>query len=246
MSTFTSILLNTDFVNDTKIANNQFTDGVIDECIVRNQQRFLTLLLGDDLYLKFGGELPTPTREEYTELLNGVVYVDPNDSLSRNVDFVGIKKMLRYFTYYDCVINSGFEHSIVGITTGSSRNALTADRAVVNGLAENKYNEAVNLYNAAFKFIDDIQDQSYATTSIVDNVDGTFTVNLTSTKYILNGDTVTINGTDYVVSSVVVDTSFDINETIGTVFPATGPVKFELFPTVENTKIEKLYFNGTF
>lgn len=241
-----SIVLTSDFVGEVQISKNKFTASDLQSYIDRVEEDVLKELLGDTLYLSFKADSfgnDAGSRDRYKELLNGLEYTNPDDS-SLTIAYMGLKRMLRLFIYAEYLPNQLYNNTIIGEVEGSSRNAFNTTVTKVNDTAEDRQRLAVDLYDAAQKFISDYNDKEYLPSSIADQGGNVYLVSVSSTKYIQNGDTVSINGVDYVVSNLITDTSFEISETSGTVFPGGSTVNFELYPTYKGKKKEKVFFRG--
>lgn len=242
-----AITQTTDFVGEVNISQNRFSDGDLNNFIQLTEEKILKELLGDDLYLKFEADnfgMGAMAREQDKELLNGLVYPDPLNGF--NVDYIGIKRMLRLFCYYEFIKEQKYQNTIIGTVEGSSRNAINSAQGVVIEVAEERQRQGVDLYDKAQKFIHDNNKKSYPTTSIVDQGGNVYLVSLSTTKYILDGDEVTINAKKYTVSNLIDDTSFEISETSGTIFVSNSRVEFELFPTFNGIEKKKQYLGGLF
>ena len=241
-----SIVLTSDFVGEVQISKNKFTASDLQSYIDRVEEDVLKDLLGDTLYLLFKADSfgnDTGSRDRYKELLNGLEYTNPNDS-SLTIAYMGLKRMLRLFIYAEYLPNQLYNNTIIGEVEGSSRNAFNTAVSKVNETAEDRQRMGVDLYDAAQRFISDNNDKEYTPSSIVDQTGDVYLVSVSSTKYLQNGDTIDINGVDYVVSNIITDTSFEISETSGTVFPSGSTVKFELYPTYEGKEKAKVFFRG--
>ena len=243
-----SITLTSDFTGEVNISKNKFTVADLQAYIDRVEEDVLKKMLGDTLYLTFKADSfgnDAGSRDRFKELLNGLEYTDPSDS-TYIIDYVGIKRMLRLFVYAEYLPEQAYQNTIIGEVEGSSRNAFNTSITKVNETAEDRQRLAVDLYDAAQRFISDYNDKEYIPSSIVDQNGNVYLVSLGSTKYIQDGDSIDINGTDYVVSNLVTDTSFEISETSGTVFPSDSIVKFELYPTYKGKEKKKVFFRGMF
>ena len=243
-----SITLTSDFTGEVNISKNKFTVADLQAYIDRVEEDVLKKMLGDTLYLTFKADSfgnDAGSRDRFKELLNGLEYTDPSDS-AYTIDYVGLKRMLRLFVYAEYLPEQAYQNTIIGEVEGSSRNAFNTSITKVNETAEDRQRLAVDLYDAAQRFISDYNDKEYIPSSIVDQTGNVYLVSLGSTKYIQDGDSIDINGTDYVVSNLVTDTSFEISETSGTVFPSDSIVKFELYPTYKGKEKKKVFFRGMF
>ena len=243
-----SITLTSDFTGEVNISKNKFTVTDLQAYIDRVEEDVLKKMLGDTLYLTFKADSfgnDAGSRDRFKELLNGLEYTDPSDS-AYTIDYVGLKRMLRLFVYAEYLPEQAYQNTIIGEVEGSSRNAFNTSITKVNETAEDRQRLAVDLYDAAQRFISDYNDKEYIPSSIVDQNGNVYLVSLGSTKYIQDGDSIDINGTDYVVSNLVTDTSFEISETSGTVFPSDSIVKFELYPTYKGKEKKKVFFRRMF
>ena len=243
-----SITLTSDFTGEVNISKNKFTVADLQAYIDRVEEDVLKKMLGDTLYLTFKADSfgnDAGSRDRFKELLNGLEYTDPSDS-AYTIDYVGLKRMLRLFVYAEYLPEQAYQNTIIGEVEGSSRNAFNTSITKVNETAEDRQRLAVDLYDAAQRFISDYNDKEYIPSSIVDQTGNVYLVSLGSTKYIQDGDSIDIDGTDYVVSNLVTDTSFEISETSGTVFPSDSIVKFELYPTYKGKEKKKVFFRGMF
>ena len=243
-----SITLTSDFTGEVNISKNKFTVADLQAYIDRVEEDVLKKMLGDTLYLTFKADSfgnDAGSRDRFKELLNGLEYTDPSDS-TYTIDYIGLKRMLRLFVYAEYLPEQAYQNTIIGEVEGSSRNAFNTSITKVNETAEDRQRLAVDLYDAAQRFISDYNDKEYIPSSIVDQNGNVYLVSLGSTKYIQDGDSIDINGTDYVVSNLVTDTSFEISETSGTVFPSDSIVKFELYPTYKGKEKKKVFFRRMF
>jgi len=243
-----SITLTSDFTGEVNISKNKFTVADLQAYIDRVEEDVLKKMLGDTLYLTFKADSfgnDAGSRDRFKELLNGLEYTDPSDS-TYTIDYVGLKRMLRLFVYAEYLPEQAYQNTIIGEVEGSSRNAFNTSITKVNETAEDRQRLAVDLYDAAQRFISDYNDKEYIPSSIVDQTGDVYLVSVSDTKYIQDGDSIDINGTDYVVSNLVTDTSFEISETSGTVFPSDSIVKFELYPTYKGKEKKKVFFRGMF
>lgn len=241
-----SIIQTSDFVGEVQISKNKFTASDLQSYIDRVEEDVLKELLGDTLYLAFKADSfgnDAGSRDKYKELLNGLEYANPDDS-SLTVAYMGLKRMLRLFIYAEYLPNQLYNNTIIGEVEGSSRNAFNTTVTKVNDTAEDRQRLAVDLYEAAQRFISDNNDKEYTPSSITDQGGNVYLVSISDTKYLQNGDTIDINGVDYVVSNIITDTSFEISETSGTVFPSGSTVNFELYPTYEGKEKAKVFFRG--
>lgn len=243
MSQFTSILDTTDFASGKfKISQNKHDKDDLEAYIADTQEEILKCLLGDELYLEFGAEIqnPPPTSQRFIDLLDGVVYTYDE----KKVDYIGLKRMLELFTYYNYVEDQPIQNTIIGNVKGVSRNSenLSGTGNLVD--VEDRYNRAVDLYCEAQIFITRNNPKTVQSTSIVDNLNGTYTVSVPSTLYMENGNTFKLNGKEYQFSNIVVDASFDFNENTGIVFDNISTIAYDVFPTFNGKAKTKSFLGG--
>jgi len=255
MSNFTPILVNTNFVNEFALSLNTYSEDMIDEYIVSMQRKLLTDLLGMDLYLKFGAQLPTPTKAKFTDLLNGVVYVDPkigtytqplDGDSDINVDYIGLNRMLKIFTYLEIIKKKSLFDTIIGLTKGSSQNGESPTLDGLSMISDVYYNEAVKLYCSAQKFITDMNNQDTTSTAFTDNGNGTWTALVPSTKYLSVGDTIHIGTTDYTVTAVSSNASITFTKASGGSMTASQSIAWSAFPTYAGRKKKIQMAGGNF
>ncbi len=224
-----------------KITRNNNVDNDLQSYIDETEEKFLRCLLGDTLYIQFMAELPTPTLQKWLDLLNGYNYtVENSDGENETVYFIGIKKMLRLFTWFNFVREQSFQNSIVGQVKGASQASANASMAEISRLIKKRYNNGIDLYVECFKFLNDSDEQERTSTSVVDNGGGSFTFNVSNTRYMVDGETVTIEGDEYTFSNIVTDTSFDITGATGKTYSGAVEITYEIFDLWNVTKLSKI------
>lgn len=230
------------------------TDNYQDfNAIALDTQNFVTKeILGDELYNSFSSDIDAgsgvPTEQKHLDLLNGVTWTDvinPDDTTENVVrNNEGLKNSWKYFVYREWLNQAPFVSNFTGKSVNNSINGQPLDRQSLNVETENRYNQGVDIYETVRTFVKYYKDYSVEYTSIVESPAGTFTVNLTDTTYIKNGDYITIDDdTRYTISSLVTDTSFVFTATAGTTF-SNDEVTWYPFEDAPNNKKGKLYFNG--
>lgn len=226
-----SIISIADFnAGELKITRNNAVDTDLQSYIDETEEKFLRLLLGDTLFIEFSAQLPTPTLQKWTDLLNGYNYTIENESgENETVYFIGIKKMLRLFTWFYFVREQSFQNSIVGQVKGASQASANASMAEISRLIKKRYNKAISLYDESYQFIKQNDIQERLSSSVVDNGGGSFTFNVSDTRYMVDGETVTIEGDEYTFSNIVADTSFDITGATGKSYSGAIEISYEIF-----------------
>jgi hypothetical protein len=196
------ITTNTDYTGHLEISTSRSSN--LTTYITDLEPKYLKLLTNNNVYSEINsivGTLP----QKYLDLINGVEYTDSSNDLQI---FQGIKPLLLRFIYakYN---QDNFQTSIGGNVRSSNENStvLTAENT---SIVIQRYNEAVSLYrDEVVCFLEEYEEISQTVTSLTAN-GTTSTLNIPSTKYLSDGDTVTIKGVDYIVSNLVEDVSITI------------------------------------
>jgi len=240
MSQFSSILTTNDFTaGEIRISQNQFEKDSLRSYISEVQEYYLKKLLGDELYLEFGAELPTPTTQKFIDLLNGVVYSEHETVY----DYTGLKRMLKYFTFYSYTNDQDVQNTIVGNVKGQSRNSKNLSANATLAFSEEKFNKGVDYFKQARLFIKLNDKQERTSTAVVDNLDNTYTVNVADTKYMVTGEAFTINGVEYTFGTVT-SSSFTFAASTGLNFPNVSEVKYQIFTNFKGEEQNKSFFGG--
>ena len=241
MSQFTSILTTEDFkTGEFKISQNQFSKEDLRSYISEVQEEFLKKLLGAELYLEFGAELPTPTTQKFINLLNGVVYTY-NDKV---YDYTGLKRMLQYFTFYHFSNDQDVQNTIIGNVKGQSRNSENLSANATLAFSEERFNKGVDYFKDANIFIKYNNSQERTSTAITDNLDNTYTVAVSDTLYMVSGASFTLNGVDYTFGTITDNTSFTFAASTGLNLPNVSEIKYEIFSNFKGVEQNKSFFGG--
>lgn len=214
------ITTKTDYKGKIRISTAKGTQ--LDEYITEYERKYLKMLLNVECYNDIKDTDPLP--QKYLDLINGVQYTNDNGDL---VDFEGLKKILLRFIYAEYV-SDNFQTSIGGNVSSINENSTVLKGGNTVIIAQ-RYNEAIDRLCGLYEFLDDKEEfNQYIVTST--QVLGVYTLGVSSTEYLSNGDTITLKGDitgtpfekDYVVSNVVENISFDINEAGGYAFGSTN------------------------
>jgi len=241
MSQFTSILTTDNFkAGETRISQNQFEKDTLKSYIAEVQEEELKKLLGIELYLEFGAELPNPTTQKFIDLLNGVVYTC-NDL---TFDYTGLKRMLQYFTFNEYVNDQDVQNTIIGNVSGKSRNSENLGPNATLSFSEAKNNKGVDFYRAAQAFIINNNEQKRVSTAVVDNLDDTYTVSVDITLYMVTGQPFMINGVEYTFGVITENDNFVFSAPTGLNFPNESKINYEIFSTFKGVEKNKSFFGG--
>lgn len=139
-----SFLLITDFTGDVNVSQNKYAKTDYENIIASVEEKILIDLLGEDLYLKL---IATPTVSPYLELVNGTTYTVINaDNVTVNVNYKGIKSMLKYFTFYEILKHQETENTEVGQVDPMQNNSQRVAKNNLSKLISDAYNKGVDLY----------------------------------------------------------------------------------------------------
>ena len=155
-----SFLAPSDFIGICNVSVNEFTEVELQLYIDRFEERYLTDLLGCDMYADFVADLmPTPAvvgsvpqAAKFTQLFEAFCIDYSTDSGIQCVS-EGMLEMLKLFIYYEWVRDSGFDIAITGATKNKFSNAESV--RITQTRAEQNYNLAVVTYQTIQWYIDD-------------------------------------------------------------------------------------------
>ena len=120
--------------------------------IDRVQRKYLEKIFGYELYSLFIAELPTPTSQRFTDILNGVEYTDGSGILQKWEGLVNseLESFLAYFAYYEYSKANQMQESSTGNTQQSFENSNIMSAI---GKQTYAYNEGVKLYYKLYDFM---------------------------------------------------------------------------------------------
>lgn len=219
-----------DFKGWLKIVANQFKETDLEEYISQFTEEYLTEIVGEAALV----QISTQNRQKWEELLNGSDYFDIEGKLRR---FLGLRHSLIRFIYFEFV-RDNFTSTQVGKVKGKSENSKRANDMEVLNITRSRYNSGVRIANTLFDFLEVNESYGADVTSFVDNLDGTYTLNINNTKYLETDELIKIEGVEYSILSAVEDTSIDINAgQVGIDFQ-DKIVSWEPFSSVEFCELE--------
>jgi hypothetical protein len=201
------ITIKSDYIGKVRVSTAKGSQ--FEQYITEYESKYIKLLTNSEVFRDIRDKAD-PLPQKYLDLINGVDYTDDCGDL---VIFDGLKQMLLLFVYAQ-YNQDNFQTSIGGNVRSVNENStvLTADNTAI---IVQRYNDGVRLYRDELcQFLEEHEDLELTITSSVDNT-GTYTLNVASTKYLSDGDLVTINDVDYTISNTVLDTSFDITNATG-------------------------------
>lgn len=219
-----------DFVGWLKIVANQFKEEDLNQYVLTFREQYLRQIVGAAAYR----DIETQTRQKWTDLLNGVNYIDVDGNRCYHE---GLIKPLVRFIYFE-FIRDNFTATQVGRVKGKSENSERANDIETANVARSRFNNGVLLLASTPDFIKANEEFVENITGFIDNLDNTYSINITDTTYLEADDTVKIDGQDYQILSVTVDTSIVVDAGQTGINFTGDSVSWEPFKDVEFCQIE--------
>lgn len=193
------------FTGWVKIVANQFKEDQLELYITRFREQYLRRIVGAGAYQ----DIDQQTRQKWTDLLNGVNYVDTEE---KRQYLNGLTDPLIFFIYFEFVRDNFTPTQPGKVKTYSENSERTGDIEVLD-IARSRYNQAVIEINDSLPcFLEANKEFKETVTGSTDNADNTYLIEIPNTKYLENGEPVTIGGTEYTaIDPVVADTSITID-----------------------------------
>lgn len=193
-----------DFTGWVKITANSFKGETLTQYISLFRTEYLRNIVGARAFQA----IESTVRQKWSDLINGTYYTDRNGKTQYHN---GLRTSLVYFIYFQFE-RDNFRPVQAGKVKTAAENSERNSVAQVLEVARERYNAGVRLINATTcAFLEANSEYIETVTVSTDNTDNTYTLSISSTKYLENDDEITIDGTSYVVSNVVANTSVDIN-----------------------------------
>ena len=152
--------------------------------------------------------------------------------------------MLKYFTYNEYVNDQDVQNTIIGNVSGKSRNSENLTPNATLAFSEAKNNKGVDYYKEARKFIEDNNEQKRVSSSIVDNLNNTYTVFVSDTLYMVTGEKFILNGDEYTFGAITENNNFTFNADSGLNFPNESEIIYEIFSNFNGIEKNKSFFGG--
>lgn len=193
-----------------QIAKNEYTTASLQGFIDEYEYHYLREMLGDDLLTRFFGDLSgsTPQHPKFTALLNGTTYKNAD---GKSVIYEGLKRALQYFIWVEYVNKSQYKNTISGQVEGQNENSTILIGGKISRLCASAWNKGWSYAMSVHRFVQYFEFYDATATSIALDSGITYTVLIPDTLFLKNGDTVKINGIDYVIANLVANTSFEID-----------------------------------
>lgn len=228
------ITVPTDFKGYIDISQNIFTAENVEIYIDQFEPKTIKEVFSDLALIEI--ETLSPLPEKYDHLINGTTYVN-EDGVKKK--YVGFKEVLKLWMYYH--INADNWYQVVG---GSAQNHFENSDRVPDGVNKqviyDRYNKGIEIYECeTLPFISEYKELTKDITNFGILAPGSFKILSPDTKYLINGDIVTISNVEYEVSNVVDNVSFEISAPIGTQFE--GTYSYDPFKDYNLPKIEQAW-----
>jgi len=139
-----SFILTSDLIGIVNVSESRFAKTDYESIISTVEEKILNDLLGNDLYVKL---MATPATAPYADLVNGAVYTVTNkDNVTVNVNYLGIKPMLKYFIHYEILKHQQSQNSEVGEVEPLQNNSQRVTKSNLSKLISDSYNNGIRLY----------------------------------------------------------------------------------------------------
>ena len=220
------VIAPTDFTGTIKISTDEFREDTFEDFILEYYPLFVRQIIGDDAFI----EAENNDFSRYNDLLLGTDYVDDE---GKNQRWDGLVISIRKFIYFTYV-RDNMETSRNGKVHGASANSERLTPSEVLNVAISRFTSGViSIKSGLPMFLDTYKE---ITTTIISSseVATVYTLLVPSTLYLDEGLTVLIEDTEYAVTNVVLNTSFDLVDTTGKDF--TGlTMEYKPFNKVDYT-----------
>ena len=132
--------------------DNENTQNKLALFINDTQKKYLVKSLGYELYKLFIADLPVPVTDRFTDLLEGVDYIDTHGTHRRWNGLENTEKdtFLAYFAYYHALESGQYNATSNGVTVQVFENS-----ELISPIAKQvyAYNEGVDRYNELYDFL---------------------------------------------------------------------------------------------
>ena len=152
-----------------------------------------------------------PLPDQYLDLFNGVGFL--NTRTNQTEEFEGLTEAFKRLIYFEYQ-RDYFKSSQTGMINVSNENSISATILKQNGYSISAFNTASEYVSKGLNFVCEYTNQPREILNIVDIGAGQIRIETSNTKYLTDGNAVRINSTEYVVSSVIENTSFIIDSAL--------------------------------
>jgi len=184
-----------DFKGVLSLSANTFKVIEIDSYINTYLNEYTRRLLSTEVYEILG----TSNDVKWTLLIDGGTYFYLDcEGKKRKSSIAGFTNFLKFIIYFH-IVRDDFTMTDVGAVNNKNENS---ERVRQYPIAQDRYNKSIGYWKEILTMIERTTNYIQPITSIVDNLDNTSTVTVTTLQETLvaNGDTILINDVEYVVS----------------------------------------------
>lgn len=194
-----------DFTGIFRISQVQLLKDDLNSFIDEYYEDFVREIIGDSAYIEVRDESPL-TKQKWLDLFNGADYF--NKDSEKNQTHKGLRRVALGVIYFYWLKDDG----VINTPTGNQRNKNSNSNRVNGGImARDRYNRVIRqMQENIYPFVKNYSETKGLIDSSIDLGGNNYTINVSDTTYLYDGDTVRIDNIDYVVSNVVNNTSFDI------------------------------------
>ena len=164
---------------------------------------FVRQAIGDLAYI----DIVLTTQQKWIDLFAGGAYYDAK--AEKNAYNEGLTNAVKNFIY-SAFTSDNFVPTNNGVKKPLTENSERPSDASVARRVQDRYNKAVFVVCDVAKFVYSFKDFEQAIDTIVDVGGGVYRIETTATKYLADGDTITITGTEYEIAGLVDSVSFTI------------------------------------
>lgn len=223
------IITPSDFSGWIKITANSFKAEDLERYIETFREYYLRDIVGSEAYY----DIENTNKQKWNDLINGVSYIDANNKRQYHN---GILMPLKCFIYFEFE-RDNFTSTQTGKVRGKAENSNRLSGVAAMGAATNRFNIGSRLLNTTCDFIEAFYEISEVSSSSTDNGDNTYTIGMSSSKYLSMGDFVKTGAYTYDVLNVVDNSSITIQASETGLDFAGLTFSWKPFESVEYKKI---------
>ena len=201
------ILTAQDFTGVLSLSLGQLSATKYDEYISYWEKFYIKDLFSGKAYIEIRDL--SPLSQKYIDLINGCDWYDSGNDEYHTL--TGFKEILRHWIYYR-ISADNFQPTPVGKRQNKNENSINVSDGANREIIYQKYNHGIELYiGELVPFINEFAILTKEIDGYIDLGGGLYEIESSDTKYLVNGDNVSINNVLYEVSNVVNDTTFQID-----------------------------------
>lgn len=206
-----------DFTGQFKISDNVYNANDLDDYISASMERYLREILGDEAYILIRDNVSLD--DKYQDLVDGVIYQNTEINSSRDVtqEWVGLTDVLVPLIYFDFV-RDNFVNTPGGNQQNRNENSDRVSNIYNATISQGRYNEGVARSSGLTLFLENYNELIKSIDSFTYLGGEVYQIDVSSTFYLNDGDIINYQGTEYTVSSLVTDTSFEVSGPAGLAF----------------------------